>query len=209
MRALRTVSLFFLVALVVYSAIVLFPWSGPRRGYRALFIATIHGVYGRFGSAGLVRCEKRDIDAIDDINIYLGKRIGKRIGETPVAVSTARLGYAPLAFLVALVVATPVSWGRKWRSLAWGLVFVETFVVVRSGLLIAYWFGSPGDVRIYAPGEVSGWIIATAYELLAHAPGASFLIPTLVWVAVSWRADDVRKLLENVRFPKKSASVAD
>lgn len=208
MRALRTVSLFFLVALVVYSAIVLFPWSGPRRGYRAVFIATIHGVYGRFGSQGLVRCEKRDIDAVDDVNIYLGKRIGKRIGETPVAVSTARLGYAPLAFLVALVVATPVSWGRKWRSLAWGLVFVETFVVLRSGLLIAYWFGSPGEVRIYTPGEFSGWIIATAYELLAHAPGASFLIPTLVWVAVSWRADDVRKLLENVRFPK-SASVAD
>ena len=206
MQALKTVSLFFLVALVVYSAIVLIPWSGPREGYRSVFIATIHGVYGRFGAEGLVRCENRDIDAIEDVNIYLGKRIGTRIGEVPVAVSTARLGYAPLAFLIALVVATPIPWRRKWRSLVWGLILVEAFVVIRSGLLIAYWFGSPGPVRIYTPGVVSGWIIGRAYEFLAQAPGASFLVPTLVWAAVSWRADDVRRMLNNVRFGRNAAA---
>ncbi len=88
MRALRTVSLFFLVALVVYSGIVLFPWSGPREGYRSVFIATIHGVYGHFGAEGRVHCEKRDIDALEDLDLYLGNRIG----EAPTAVSTARLG---------------------------------------------------------------------------------------------------------------------
>lgn len=201
MHPLRTVGLFFLVALAVYSGIVLCPWSGPREGYRSVFIATIHGVYGRFGSEGLVQCEKLDIDAVDDVNLFLGKRMGTRIGEIPVAVSTSRLGYAPIAFLIALVVATPIPWRRKWRSLAWGLVLVEAFVVIRSGLLIAYWFGSPGPIRLYTPGAVSGWIIATAYEFLALAPGASFLVPTLVWAAVSWRADDIRRLLETVRFP--------
>ena len=174
MHQLRSVSVFFLVAVAVYAAIVLFPWSGPREAYRSLFTGSIHGVYGRIGSEGLVRCENLDIDALDDVNIYLGKRIGRDIGEVPVAVSTARLGYAPLAFLIALVVATPIPWRRKWRSLAWGLLLVEAFVVFRSGLLIAYWFGSPSDVRIYTPGAVSGWIIGTSYELLAFAPGASF-----------------------------------
>ena len=204
MHPLRTVGLFFLVALVVYFGIVLFPWSGPRDGYRSVFIATIHGVYGQFGAEGRVYCEKRDIDAIEDLDLFLGNRIG----EIPVAVSTARLGYAPLAFLTALVVATPIPWRRKWGSLVWGLVLVEAFVVIRSGLLIAYWFGSPGPVRLYTPGVVSGWIIATAYEFLALAPGASFLVPTLVWAAVSWRADDVRRMLENVRFPH-NAEAAD
>ena len=195
MHHLRSVLVFFLVAVAVYAAIVLFPWSGPREAYRSLFTGSIHGVYGRFGSDGLVRCEKLDIDAMEDVTIYLGKRIGTRIGEVPVAVSTARLGYAPLAFLIALVVATPIPWRRKWRSLAWGLVLVEAFVVFRSGLLIVYWYGSPGPVRIYTPGAVSGWIIGTSYELLALAPGASFLVPTLIWAAVSWRTEDVRRLL--------------
>ena len=206
MHQLRSVLVFFLVAVAVYAAIVLFPWSGPREAYRSLFIGSIHGVYGRFGSDGLVRCEKLDIDAMEDVTIYLGKRIGTRIGEVPVAVSTARLGYAPLAFLIALVVATPIAWRRKWRSLAWGLVLVETFVVFRSGLLIIYWYGSPGPVRIYTPGAVSGWIIGTSYELLALAPGASFLVPTLIWAAVSWRTEDVRRLLENVGFPPSETS---
>lgn len=122
------------------------------------------------------------------------------------AVSTANLGYAPIAFLIALVVATPIPWRRKWQSLVWGLILVEAFVVIRSGLLIAYWFGSPGEIRLYTPGAVSGWIIATAYEFLTHAPGASFLAPTLIWAAVTWRADDVRRLLDNVRFPHNAES---
>ena len=82
MHPLRTVGLFFLVALVVYSGIVLFPWSGPREGYRSVFIATIHGVYGRFGAEGRVHCEKRDIDAIEDLDLYLGNRIGEASGQT-------------------------------------------------------------------------------------------------------------------------------
>lgn len=201
MHPLRTVGLFFLVALAVYTGIVLFPWSGPREGYRSVFIATIHGIYGRIGSEGVVRCENLDINAANDVNIFLGKRIGARIGENPVGVSSAKLGYAPIAFLIALVVATPIPWRRKWRSLVWGLVLVEAFVVIRLGLWFAYWYGHPGQVRLYTPGAVSGWIIATAYEFLTHAPGASFLAPTIVWAAVTWRADDVRRMLENVRFP--------
>ena len=92
MHQLRSVSVFFLIAVVVYAAIVLFPWTGPREAYRSIFTGSIYGVYGRFGSEGLVRCENFDIDAMEDVNIINADVLMKECGIEVVVASNNEKG---------------------------------------------------------------------------------------------------------------------
>jgi|GEM_PF-2512804 len=199
MSTLKPVLRFLVITLVAY-LILIFPWPGVHDGYRAAFMTMVHGIYGHIGENGSVRCEAVAITATADVDLYLGKRMpeaGNRIGEAPVTINSRNLGYAPFVFFVSLILATPIPWSRKWRSVVWGLVLLSLFVVFRVGLLIAFWFGAPTEIQLYDTGAFQG-LLAKSYEFLVISPGGTFVVTALIWAVVTWRAKDIQTILAKV-----------
>ena len=194
MNVLKPIIRFCAITLFVYVLLVI-RWPGVREAYRSVFMTTIQGVYAHFGAEGTVSCKPRDIKAKDDVDLYLGNLAG----EAPVAVSSGTLGYAPLVFFAGLIVATPIPWRRRWRPAFWGFVFVNLFVILRTGIYLFYWFSTPSPVRLYTPGPFLRRLIDVAYEFLALSPGGTFIVTAIIWAAVTWRAEDVQTVLSTVR----------
>lgn len=194
MIPLRAIGRFFVLTVVIYVLLIV-RWPGVREAYRAAYCATGETFLGRFGSDGVVRFEPRTDDQINDVDLVLGKRTAQGIGEVPAEMSSGRVGYAPLAALVALVLATPVPWARRGRALLWGFILVNLFVMLRTALRILFLFSTPSPIRLYEPGPFLSKVLSCSYEFFFLAPACSFFVPAVVWVVVTVRSGDFDGIL--------------
>lgn len=186
MPPVRTIARFFVVALVVYTVLVL-PWPGVRSTYRNAFLVAGRAMFSNFGDEGLVVFQPSAEDE-DAAELLLGKR-GEVLGG--VRVETGQVGFVPCVIMVALVVATPSRWKRKLRALFVGTLLVNVFVVFRIWLLLLYSFCKNEPYRLYDPGPFWGKIVSRAAEFFFFAPTCSFMVPILIWFAVALYPEDI------------------
>ena len=205
MLPLKAIGRFFILTLVIYVLLIV-RWPGLREAYRATYCAAGEAVFGRTGSRGEVRFEPRPDDKINDVDLILGKRTTQGIGEVPAEMSSGRVGYAPLAALIALVLATPVSWKRRGWALLWGFILVNVFVAWRTGLRILFLFSTPSPIRLYEPGPFLSKLLNASYEFFFLAPACTFFVPAVIWVVVTLRSGDFDRILRLRGTPPRGLS---
>ena len=122
MTPVRAIARFFLLLAFFYTLLML-PWPGLQRTYGRLFRAGAGYVFGSFGSDGLVRFSPNpDADhAIDTMVFMANLRTG--VGAEG-GFSSRGMGYVPLAFLTALILATPLPKLRKAWAFVWGILLL-------------------------------------------------------------------------------------
>jgi hypothetical protein len=96
--------------------------------------------------------------------------------------------------LVTLVLLTPVPWRRRWRALAWGLVLVGGFVLLRMWLIIFNAFCSPTALALFDPSPFWRRTLAFTTEMLTKSLTTSFVVPLAIWVLVCFRRGDLAAL---------------
>ena len=208
MSLAKTVTRFLLITAGVYILLVL-PIPGVREAYRDGFLAVGRWLFHPFGPNGLVRFESRTgVSGMDSV-ITLGKR-GVHLGQ-PVAIHTGRVGYVPTVELIALVLATPIPWSRRWRALLLGWGLVSLFVLFRVWLMLLFTYSQDLPMRLYSPGPFGSKVLSGCNEFFFISPTCSFLVPALVWAVVSLRREDIIRLLANpdVRPAKHDGAGAD
>jgi len=183
-KLIRSVCVF----LVVY-ALLAMPWPGVQACYSAVYRGVCNTVFGRFGADGLVRFDRKVTDGKRSDTTITIARIGSKEGL--VIPHKPRLtGYLPTVELIALILATPLPWPRRWRALAWGLVWVNAFVLARVCITLAHVFDGDNPWSLYSLSEFWSDVLYGAYELLASSGATSFLIPIFIWLIVTFRRSD-------------------
>jgi hypothetical protein len=119
-------------------------------------------------------------------------------GKTPVRIlglDSRGVGWIPTALFIALTLATPVSWRRKGWALGLGLLAVHVYLLLTVEVYI--WNESiPGAA---GPVSLLKRIGDGLEETLVTQLGASFVVPTIIWLLVTFRKSDldaVQALLE-------------
>lgn len=104
-----------------------------------------------------------------------------------IRISSRITGYWPLAFMLALLLAKPLPWKRKFVATVLGLILIEVFVLMRlTVFMLDVCYAAPGkSFAIMQPGETLGGLIDQAKTLLVDNPTLSFVMPVLVWVLVA------------------------
>ena len=64
--------------------------------------------------------------------------------------SSRYIGYAPTTFLLALILATPLTWRRRLIALFWGLVLTHAWIAFSMLLLIVHGYSRGDVVSIFA-----------------------------------------------------------
>jgi len=182
---------FALTAFVVFGLLVV-PWTPLRAAAAAVFRALAGA---SFGIAGF------------------GDRVGFRAQAMRVSSPATGeywdvpcdefvIGFLPVAILVALVVASPVPWRGRLRTLALGGMLVWAYVLLRLGAML--WIGFAdhskscpgahrGAVDLTPGGLGARWVAAlTTFHL---EPMVYFTIPLLIWAAVALRGPLLARLL--------------
>lgn len=218
----RKVLLFFLIATVICIALV-WPRRGPRNVYASLFRTTMSTLLDDFGDGGSVKViapEDKDLrnprfheDKFDSVAVleltrthYEEEIIGGRKAKVPItnkkisreAVDIARTGYVPTALVIALVIASPVTWKRRLWALVWGGLLISAFAAGRFYLFAYYFFSRPSKLQVIELGNFGDTVVSFLYEHFFVSPTGTVLVPVFVWLLVTFRRSDVDRLREIV-----------
>lgn len=202
----RLVIGFALRFLVAYGVLLaLWPIVGGL--YGTAFRAGGELVFGMLGSDTVVRFRAwPGKGGVVDTRLLFGSRETDEGAWTPI--STRHIGYRSTALLVGLVLATPVAWRRRARSLVYGLVVLHCLVAMRLAILV-WWGLSP-----YRPGAEempdSFWTeaVQAGLVLLANGHALTYTLPIVVWALVSVRREDFDTLLQAKRRPLRAAQAS-
>ena len=190
MPPLRRISWFFLCCVLIYALLVV-PWPGVMGAYRAYFRASGNLVFGAFGSKGAVVFNPRPgIRKGNDTRLTLRKR-RPPFPEADIDINSRMVAYRPTAFIIALCLATPIPWSRRWQALVWGLVGVQAFIAFRVGLFLLDVFSNGNSFAIYSFSPLVKGLLTPAATILFRSPAIHYVGPMFVWLLVVFRRNDV------------------
>lgn len=186
----------FLVRFLCLFLLFMAPWPGLRESYSQFFRATGNAMFGSMGRWGSVRFERRSQpDVRYDTTIRLANRDTRAFAQTD---SSSRfMAYIPTAFVVALVLGTPIAWRRRFRALAWGVLLIHLFIGLRMLLAIVVPFSAEGPLNLYALGPFWRDALGFLMAVLVASPAGCFVVPVLVWMLVTLRRSEWDQLFAN------------
>jgi hypothetical protein len=110
-------------------------------------------------------------------------------------VSVRQIAWIPLCAVLALVVATPVPWSRRRRAALIAAGLALAFAVLRVGLKVLYEASDEG-LGLVELGPGTRAVLEHAVHATFQSVVASVTVPVVIWVLATFRAGDLRRLLE-------------
>lgn len=182
------------------------PWPGLDRAYAASFRAAGNLVFGRLSPTTSVRFIERA--AFSPADMPPGAQLPPecRTADTIVELRSrpnaaawavawrpmgpAAIGYAPTAFLLALIAATPLSGARRWRALVGGLLLVNLYVCARVLLALVWAFSGHTPFALFMPGPLAWRALDTATDVLVTSFAGCYAVPVAIWLLVAVQRSD-------------------
>jgi hypothetical protein len=187
--------------------ILIVPWSGWNEAYGVYFRGLGQAAFscdegnrivlfapndGPANSRGLgTRISLANRDQVDSS----GKALVKSA-----QLDTRSIGWVPTALTVALIAATPISWRRRAWALAGGLILVHGFILF--SLQAWIWNNSPA-LFLLTLSDFWKEVVDDLNYTLINQMGASFAVPVLIWILVTFNSQDAfQRNLEKSRGGK-------
>jgi hypothetical protein len=183
-----------IVCAVFLALLLIWPFVGDA--YSRAFIGVAHTFYHSMGSSVQVVFERIDERDGRDISMQVRNlRVGMMVERH---IPSRYSGYLPTALLIALVVATPLSWRRRLISLLIGLIALHAYIAVVLLLTIVRMLSREGPAQLF---ELSAFWNTALEQLMHHtttSPTLSMLVPVVIWVAATFRRGDMAALAEGI-----------
>lgn len=183
----------FFLRLVLFYGLLVAPWPGLREAYARGYRAAGNALFGSFGSDGVVRFEPLSKGREQmDTEIGIGN-LRTRPAPKFAQHSTRLTGYLPTAEVVALILATPIPWSRRWKALLWGLLLANGLVALRVTILLLYGFSGDHPCALYSPGPFWSEVLAGAHSVMVVWVSFTYVAPVFIWIVVTFRRGDLQK----------------
>ena len=187
---------FALRLLLVYGLLIT-PWPGLKSGYGSVFRTCGNGLLQTLGFRGMVELRPPvEKHAAWDVEMHM--KNPNKPQRWHMEYSSRGWGYLSTAAIVALIVATPLVWSRRWIALTAGLVLIHIFITLRIAAAVLFGLYWGGAIQL---GEVQ----AKAAEIMLHgfsnSPVTTFVVPVVIWLLVTFRRSDLEAIL--LRRPPK------
>jgi hypothetical protein len=185
MPSSRSIAAFAVKFLVIYGALAA-SWPLCRPAYAFFLRESGKVLFNAVGARNHVHIRAATVpDGMNDT--VLSVRVTAAGKALKITISSWLIGFQPTSLLIALVVATPVSMRRRVWALFAGLVMVHAFVLARLTTFV-----------ILAPVVLPDtfWTKALRWSVFdfIHGPAVSCFVPVLIWLAVTMRREDARRL---------------
>lgn len=198
--------MFFLCVFAVVYGLLMALWPVWRGVYSQLYSSAAALLFESPGSRAVVHFH-RSRNTGDEVKItfYDRKRVdrlGRPIPLLRIAHDIRYGGYIYLAFLAALILATPIPWRRKAWALLWGLILMHVFMAVRLGILILHLLSSE-QVSLLALNWFWKETLLLSVQVFTINILPGFVVAIVIWVLVSFRRGDWPGIMMQQPPPKR------
>jgi len=182
----------------VYTLFII-PWPGSRDFYGSYLRSAAKLVLAQNNSRRILRFDEVPVSKRNrnlDTRITVANREQLDANGSGRAVmldlDSHGVGWVPTALLIALVVATPVSWARRSWALAGGLLVIHAVILFSIQVYIWNQSDTASGLDLIALTPFWKTIVSGLEETLVTQLGASFIIPVLIWILATFRVEDLR-----------------
>ena len=178
----------FLCRLLVLYTLLALPWPGLSNAYGHYFRAICRLVFTADDAQRQLSFETpgENSPRPNDTRIAIvNKQLMHPDGSGPVRNLDLNFGWQSMALLVALILATPISWSRRRWALLWGLFAIHVFLLLFVSLCI---FGESAEISLVTLSPF--WKAAIAGSRAALASQLNLAVPILIWILVTFRRED-------------------
>lgn len=179
--------------LISYGLLVL-PWPGLQPAYAAFYRGLANLTLGGFSSDIKIgfRELRDDDDRLKDVELAI-RRTGTNVERTT-PINSRQTGYLPTAELVALILASPIPWARRGGALLWGLLLSHVVIFIRLAITLLYAL-THQPPYIVGVSQGTSDLVYRIYEVAMKATTVSFVLPMLIWMAVTFRRGDLAAII--------------
>jgi hypothetical protein len=189
----------FFCSFALLYTLLISPWPESREIYSRCFCSFARAVFRESSGNRILRFDtvpanqrNRTLDA----RITIANRTQLDANGSGHAVmldlDSRGIGWVPTAMLVALVLATPVSWPRRLQALFWGLLAVHAFILVSIEVYILNQSDASNGLNLVEFSPFWKTVVNGLEETLVTQLGASFIFPLFIWILTTFRAEDIR-----------------
>jgi len=189
----------FVVWFVCLFGLMIAPWPGFRTAYGDYFRALGNLVFERHTQSIVIYIEphlrSRGHASMDSqIVLYNPHGIDKDgdVHADFLGIDSRAVGWIPTCLIMALILATPLTWPRRIRAVLLGLLLVQTYIL---GVLAIYIINQSTIVGLL---ELPAWAGAITNGLeytFVTQMGPGFAIPILIWLLVWFMEERSLKVL--------------
>jgi len=184
----------FALRFAVVFGLLIAPWPGWNDWYASCFRTLGNTAFARNNPACLLYFtaarQTHDFAALDTQIVIGNRSLADPDGRGPVTrqgLDSRSIGWIPTALTLALILASPISWKRRFLASLYGLILVHAFILFSLAVLI--WNESTTVSLITLPPFWKTVADGLEYTLIVQM-GASFSVPVLIWILVVFgRAD--------------------
>ncbi len=200
MSPIKRTCVFFFLCVAVYALLVA-PWPGVLDAYRAGFRRAGDVLFYRVGGGVSVQFKPLVTERVGADTTLKLTRVGPSPAVKQMDIDAAYLAYRPAAFLVALVLATPIPWRRRLFALGWGLLGIHLFVALRVGVQLVAVLSVGDAVSVFSFSPAVTEAVQKIALVLFRAPATSYTAPAFIWLVVTFRRDDWQRLMSKPKPP--------
>jgi hypothetical protein len=184
---------FCIVSAILLAFVLLWPvFSEP---YSRAFVGVSHTLFHSLGSNVRVDFSRIEERGGRDISMKVHNRQTRMMVERHIPSRYA--GYLPAALLLALTIATPLSWRRRVIALAIGMVTLHVYIALVLLLTITRILSRDGPAQLFTlPGVLDMLLEHTIYQTTT-APTFSMLVPVVIWAAATFRRGDFVRIVSD------------
>jgi hypothetical protein len=201
--------LFLLKFAVVYIVLLLPP---VRALYTKAFLATGNKVFRYVDEKGVTVFRYNESETNPDIIAEIRLMNKDRLAEAKAKgikiiydygrVACNWFAYLMLAYLIALIAATPVGWKRKLWALATGLTLSYIYYLVMIWVLLLYKFNQNPQLQVLELKGFKKTLVDILYPVLVSNPGTTVFVALFIYALVVFRKADLERLKATL-FPKR------
>ena len=168
------------------------PWPRLGRAYTRFYSAGAALLFGSFGSTGIVHFEPLS-DSEYDLHVTLYNRARQSpdggIARIQTRHNSRHAGYIYVAFLTALVLATPTPVRRKGWALLWGMILIHGLVVLKLALRLFHTFSSE-PLSMFMLSPFCERVLSITHQAVAVNTTFGFIVCFFIWILISFRRKD-------------------
>ena len=193
----------FFFGFTVIFALLMAPWPGLDEAHAGLLRVAGNVLFARFGSDGVVQFRSLSAPAPGhELEVALSNL---RSGVAYVfPFSSRKQGYKPTAFVLALTLATPIPWSRRWRTVLWGLLWVNVYVLLRVTVFLFAAFSGDAQLAPFSLGAIGTKVLVYVHWVVVASFAGSLILPLVIWVLVTFRRKDWEAVLQRTATKPKA-----
>ncbi len=177
------------------------PWPGVGRAYTRFYSAAATFLFGSIRPTGAVTFEPLH-NSEHDLHVTLYNRARLAPDGSVVAIQTRHssrhAGYMYVAFLAALILATPIPLKRKTWALFLGIILIHGLIALQLALRILHAFHNR-PLSMFVMSAFSKRVLSIAHQAFGVNVTFGFVVCVFIWILVSFRRRDWAKIISERR----------